>query len=62
VYRIAGTALAAVTLGYEAQEAFPHEGTLYLVDDGGEIEPFAAQEDKRAPSASARQEQAAGRR
>jgi hypothetical protein len=54
VYRIAGTALAAVTLGYDAQEAFPHEGTLYLVDDGGEIEPFVPREDERAPSASAR--------
>jgi hypothetical protein len=40
VYRIAGTALAAVTLGYDAQEAFPYEGTMYLVDEVGEIEPF----------------------
>jgi len=40
VYRIAGTALAAVTLGYEVREAFPYEGTLYLVDDNGEVEPF----------------------
>lgn len=40
VYRIAGTALAAAVLGHDAQEAFPHEGTLYLVDRNGEIEPF----------------------
>jgi voltage-gated potassium channel Kch len=40
VYRIAGTALAAVTLGYEAHEAFPYEGTMYLIDGAGEIEPF----------------------
>jgi hypothetical protein len=40
VYRIAGTALAAVALGYEAGTAFPYEGTLYLVDDDGNIEPF----------------------
>jgi hypothetical protein len=42
VYRIAGTALAAVALGYDAKEAFPYEGTMYLVDDAGEIEPFIA--------------------
>jgi voltage-gated potassium channel Kch len=40
VYRIAGTALAAVTLGYQADEAFPHQGTMYLVNDVGDIEPF----------------------
>ena len=40
VYRIAGTALAAVALGYDAEEAFPYEGTLYLVDRSGAIEPF----------------------
>jgi hypothetical protein len=40
VYRIAGTALAAVTLGHDAEEAFPYEGTIYLVDDQGNIEPF----------------------
>jgi len=40
VYRIAGTALAAVTLGYEARTGFPYEGALYLVDDGHNIEPF----------------------
>lgn len=40
VYRIAGTAIAASALGYEAHEAFPYEGTLYLVDAGGTIEPF----------------------
>lgn len=40
VYRIAGTALAAVALGYDAREAFPYQGTLYLIDRHGEIEPF----------------------
>ena len=40
VYRIAGTALAAVALGYDAEEAFPYEGTLYLVNAAGDIEPF----------------------
>lgn len=40
IYRIAGTALAAVTLGHEAAAAFPYEGALYLVDDEGRIEPF----------------------
>ena len=40
VYRIAGTALAAVALGYDAEEAFPYAGTLYLVNAAGEIEPF----------------------
>jgi len=40
VYTIAGTALAAVALGYEARTAFPFEGTLYLVDDERNIRPF----------------------
>ena len=40
VYRTAGTALAAVALGYEAHAAFPYRGTLYLVDREGEIVPF----------------------
>ena len=40
VYRIAGTALAAVAIGYDAEGAFPYEGTVYLVDRDGEIEPF----------------------
>jgi Trk K+ transport system NAD-binding subunit len=40
VYRIAGTTLAAVALGHDAQEGFPYEGTLYLVDREGNIEPF----------------------
>jgi voltage-gated potassium channel Kch len=44
VYRIAGTALAAVALGYDAEEAFPYEGTLYLVNDTGDIEPFVPAE------------------
>ena len=40
VYRIAGTALAAVALGYDARGAFPYLGTVYLVGRDGEIEPF----------------------
>ena len=40
VHRIAGTALAAVALGYDARGAFPYQGTVYLVDRDGEIEPF----------------------
>ena len=40
VHRIAGTALAAVALGSRAETAFPYEGTLYLVDREGAIEPF----------------------
>jgi voltage-gated potassium channel Kch len=40
IYRIAGTAIAAVTLGYHAHEAFPYQGALYLVDDEGNIQPF----------------------
>jgi hypothetical protein len=48
VYRIAGTALAAVTLGYDAHAAFPYEGTLYLVDGDGEIEPFVVREGRPA--------------
>jgi hypothetical protein len=44
VYRLAGSALAAVALGYDANEAFPHEGTMYLVDADGEIEEFRARD------------------
>jgi voltage-gated potassium channel Kch len=40
IYRIAGTALAAASLGREVTAAFPYEGTLFLVDGSGEIEPF----------------------
>lgn len=40
IYRIAGTTIAAVALGYDAEEAFPYGGTLYLVDADGEIRPF----------------------
>jgi hypothetical protein len=40
VYHIAGTALAAVALGYEADWAFPQEGTLHLVDRDRNIGPF----------------------
>jgi voltage-gated potassium channel Kch len=53
VYRIAGTALAAATLGYEAREAFPHHGTLYLVEEGGEIEPFLTGEAEASQPAGA---------
>ena len=42
VFAIAGATLAAVTLGHTAHEAFVHDGTVYLVDDQGEIEPFPA--------------------
>lgn len=42
VYRIGGTALAAAVLGHGVEEAFPYEGTMYLVDGSGEIEPFMA--------------------
>ncbi|MBD0283124.1 MAG: NAD-binding protein [Thermoleophilaceae bacterium] len=54
VYRIAGTALAAATLGYEARGAFPHEGTLYLVAGDGEIEPFLAREGEESEPTGAR--------
>jgi len=40
VYQLAGTTLAAVALGHGAEEAFPHEDALYLVDADGEIERF----------------------
>lgn len=40
VYRIAGSALAADVVGYDVREAFPHQGTMYLVGETGEIEPF----------------------
>ncbi len=40
VYRIAGTAIAAVVLGYDVREAFPYQGTMYLVGEDGEIRPF----------------------
>lgn len=40
VYRIAGSALAAVVLGHDAHKAFPYEGTMYLVGGSGEIKPF----------------------
>jgi hypothetical protein len=53
VYRIAGTTLAAVALGHDAEEGFPYEGTLYLVDRQGEIEPFVAAEAQAEGAASA---------
>ena len=54
VYRIAGTALAAVALGYEARTAFPYGGTLYLVDDDRNIEPFVPRRQVRTPPAPRR--------
>jgi hypothetical protein len=48
VYRIAGTALAAMTLGYEAHSAFPYEGTMYLVDGEGDIQPFVPRHPEKA--------------
>ena len=42
VYRLAGAALAAVALGAQAREAFPHEGRVHLVGDDGTIAPFGA--------------------
>ena len=51
VYRIAGTTLAAVTLGYQAVEAFPFQGTMYLVDEAGDIEPFVVADDRRSNQA-----------
>jgi hypothetical protein len=59
VHRIAGTALAAVTLGYDAHEAFPHQGTMYLLDEPGDIEPFVAagrDGSRRATSVRARED------
>jgi voltage-gated potassium channel Kch len=46
IYQIAGAALAAAALGYDARTAFEHEGTVYLVDDQGRIEPFAPRDRK----------------
>jgi voltage-gated potassium channel Kch len=40
IYEIAGAALAAAALGYDAQAAFPHGDTVYLIDSEGRIEPF----------------------
>lgn len=42
VYRIASTALAAAALGSAAEEAFPFDETIYLVDGDGAIERFTA--------------------
>jgi len=62
VYRIAGTALAAVALGYRASSAFPYEGTLYLVADDGEIAPFEIREGRDAAALPASAPQATGTR
>lgn len=40
VYRIAASALAADVVGYNVREAFPYKGTMYLVGETGELEPF----------------------
>lgn len=45
VYRIAASALAADVLGYAVREAFPHEGTMYLVYDTDRIVPFTPARD-----------------
>ena len=42
VYRIGGTLMAAAALGLEAEEAFLHDKTVYLIFPDGRIEPFAA--------------------
>ena len=41
IYRIAGSTLAAVALGFDVRAGFPYEGTLYVVDPAGDIHPFA---------------------
>jgi TrkA-N domain len=50
VHRIAGTALAAIALGRDTHEAFPYEGTMYLVDSRDEITPFTPVEATARPS------------
>jgi Trk K+ transport system NAD-binding subunit len=40
VYRIAASALAADVVGYDVREAFPYQGTMYLVGETDEVEPF----------------------
>ena len=42
VYRIGGTLMAAAALGLEAEEAFLHDKTVYLIYPNGRIEPFVA--------------------
>jgi len=41
-YRIGGTLLAAAALGSDAEEAFLHEQTVYLIHPDGAIEAFEA--------------------
>jgi hypothetical protein len=55
VYQIAGTALAAVALGYEADWAFPEEATLYLVDRDRNIQPFVPSDETSEPPAPPRE-------
>lgn len=40
VYSLAGTTLAAFALGHDVKEAFPHEGTMYMVGPDGGIEAY----------------------
>lgn len=49
VYRLAGTALAAVALGRGTSEAFPLEGEIYLVGTEGQIERFDKPPDNPFP-------------
>ncbi|HEV2724470.1 MAG TPA: NAD-binding protein [Thermoleophilaceae bacterium] len=42
VYRIGGTLMAAAALGSEAEEAFLHDKTVYLIQPDGRIDPFEA--------------------
>ncbi len=57
VNRIGGTLLAAAALGSEANEAFLHEQTVYLVLPDGEVERF---DDGEAQRAEEQEETAAG--
>jgi Trk K+ transport system NAD-binding subunit len=56
---LAGTALAALALGYRADAAFPYEGTMYLIDRSGGIEPFMAGDGEGSPHATPRRAPAA---
>lgn len=62
VNRIGGTLLAAAALGSEANEAFLHEETVYLVMPDGEIERFEDGEAEREVEESAAGDGAAAAR
>ena len=62
VNRIGGTLLAAAALGSEANEAFLHEQTVYLVLPDGEIERFDDDEAEREVEESAAGDGAAAAR